>query len=62
MVFISATVFAKVELPYIISDNMVLQQNTDIALWGKTKPKTKVVITTTWAKSNIAICDSTKIC
>jgi sialate O-acetylesterase len=41
---------AKVELPPIFADNMVLQQNADAAVWGKAKPDAKVVITTTWSK------------
>lgn len=48
-----ASVFAmqaKVELPPIFADNMVLQQHTDAALWGKAKPESKVTITTTWSK------------
>ena len=32
------TAGAKVVLPPVISDNMVLQQNTDAALWGKSEP------------------------
>ena len=29
---------AKVRLPHIIGNNMVLQQQTDARLWGWTKP------------------------
>ena len=39
---------AKVELPPIFADNMVLQQQTDAALWGKAEPGKKVTITTSW--------------
>ena len=39
---------AKVELPSVISDNMVLQQNTDVALWGKAKPGSKVTVKPEW--------------
>lgn len=46
----SSVMQAKVELPPIFADNMVLQQQTDAALWGKAKPQSKVVITTTWSK------------
>lgn len=41
---------AKVELPPIFADNMVLQQQTDAALWGYAKPNAKVTITSTWSK------------
>ena len=42
---------AKVELPSLFSDNMVLQQNSSAAVWGKADPRTKIVITTTWSKA-----------
>ena len=47
--------FAKVELPPIFADNMVLQQQSDAALWGKSEPNAKVVITTTWSKSKTVV-------
>ncbi len=40
---------ARVFLPPVFSDNMMLQQQTDAAIWGKAKPNSKVVITTTWS-------------
>ena len=39
---------AKVTLPSFISDNMVLQQNTEAAIWGWTDTGNKVTISTTW--------------
>ena len=47
--------FAKVELPPIFADNMVLQQQSDAALWGKSEPNAKVVITTTWSKNKTVV-------
>ncbi|WP_184543500.1 sialate O-acetylesterase [Mucilaginibacter sp. FT3.2] len=41
--------FAKVSLPSVFSDNMVLQQKTKAAIWGKTQPGKKVTIATTWS-------------
>lgn len=54
---VSASVIlkAKVELPPVFADNMVLQQQTDAALWGKAEPDAKVVITTTWAKDKVTV-------
>ena len=46
---------AKVELAPIFADNMVLQQQTDAALWGKAEPGAKVTITTTWSKTKIKV-------
>ena len=31
---------AKVKLPHILGDNMILQQNTEASLWGWDKPGT----------------------
>ncbi|WP_343702175.1 sialate O-acetylesterase [Chitinophaga sp.] len=39
---------AKVILPSVIDHNMVLQQKTDAALWGKARPAAKIKITTSW--------------
>ena len=40
---------AKVRLPRLVSDNMVIQQQTDVRLWGWAKPGRKVVATTSWS-------------
>ena len=44
----TVTVFAKVKLPEIVGDNMVLQQNTKVKIWGEAAPNQKVSIRTTW--------------
>jgi sialate O-acetylesterase len=49
---------AKVRLPHIICDNMVLQQQSDARLWGWAEPGKTVKVTTSW--SNEAV--STKAC
>lgn len=45
---IPASIQAKVELPDIISDNMVLQQNTEVKLWGTAKANTTLTIKASW--------------
>ncbi len=40
---------SKVRLPHIIGDNMVLQQNTDVRLWGWAKPGSQVKVTVSWS-------------
>ncbi len=35
---------AEIRLPYFFSDNMVLQQKTDAAIWGWAKPGSTVQI------------------
>ena len=46
---------AKVELPPVFADNMVLQQHTDAALWGKAEPGAKITITTTWSNAKTKV-------
>ena len=40
---------AKVKLPHLIGDNMVLQQLTEARLWGWDKPGKTVKVTTSWS-------------
>ncbi len=44
----AVSVEAKVVLPHIFGDNMVLQQQTDVKIWGTANPSSKVVITPSW--------------
>lgn len=39
---------ADIRLPAILSNNMVLQQNSKVKLWGWGDPTEKVVVTTSW--------------
>ena len=39
---------AKVRLPHIISDNMVIQQQTEVRLWGWAQPGKTVKVTASW--------------
>lgn len=48
LVSITSNVFAKIKLPHILSDNMVLQQKSNVNLWGTANPNTKIVIKTSW--------------
>jgi len=44
---------AKVRLPHIICDNMVLQQQTDARLWGWAKAGQTVKVTTSWSSETV---------
>ena len=44
----SLTAEAKVTLPAIFSDNMVLQQNTQVNVWGKAAPGERVTVKASW--------------
>lgn len=47
--------FATVKLPYFFSDNMVLQQQTDAAIWGWAKAGSTVTISTSWNKAKYSV-------
>jgi len=40
--------FAKITLPGVFSDNMVLQQNSSVAIWGKGNPSSVIHISCPW--------------
>jgi sialate O-acetylesterase len=40
--------FANVTLPRVFSDNMVLQRNAEVMIWGWASPNEEVVITPSW--------------
>lgn len=48
LLMLSGTMYAKIVLPPIFSDNMVLQQQTDAPIWGQAKSGATVKITTSW--------------
>ena len=48
LLVISSCAHAKVILPSIISDNMVLQQQTKVKLWGISGKKTDIEVSTSW--------------
>lgn len=50
-IFISSSLLAKVKLPGVLADNMVLQQQTQVQLWGEAKPGSLVNIKPSWAKN-----------
>jgi len=43
---------AKIVMPSVFSDNMVLQQNTKAAIWGKSEARKAIKITVSWNKVN----------
>ena len=51
--FFASTLFAKITLPEILSDNMVLQQNTSVKIWGKSKANANIVVTPSWNNKKI---------
>ena len=50
---LNLTAQAKVRLPHLLSDGMVIQQNTDAHLWGWASPKKTVTVTTSWSEDKV---------
>jgi sialate O-acetylesterase len=48
MMMFASQVLAEVKLPAIFSDNMVLQQKSQVAVWGWAKAKSGVKVTCSW--------------
>ena len=49
----TAGMSAKVTLPDVLCDNMVLQQNTKVKLWGEAEPGTKISVTSSWSSETV---------
>ena len=56
LLFATVSVQAKVSLPSFFSDNMVLQQQADVAVWGTTdKGAVKVKISPSWTRQKYSV-------
>ena len=53
-IILSGSVQAKVILPPVMGDNMVLQQQTAAAIFGKASPGKKVTVKTSWNKKTVS--------
>ncbi|MCR4583637.1 MAG: sialate O-acetylesterase [Prevotella sp.] len=49
------SVQAKVRLPHIICDNMILQQQSEARLWGWAKPGKTITVTASWSTSPVTV-------
>lgn len=54
LLVLAGSVSAKVVLPAIFSDNMVLQQNAQVNLWGKATPGERISVKASWADKAVA--------
>ena len=43
------------KLPTIFSNNMIMQQQSVVSIWGWSKPNSKVSINVSWNKKNIKL-------
>ncbi|WP_421150559.1 sialate O-acetylesterase [Seonamhaeicola sp. NFXS20] len=55
--FVNAICFSQVRLPAFFSDNMVLQQNDSVAIWGVDKPNTPISIEVGWGEKSLTKSD-----
>jgi len=46
---------SKIELPSLISDNMLLQQKSNVAIWGKASPGQKITVSASWHSKGDAV-------
>lgn len=51
MLFLAVALYGKPVLPAILSDGMVLQQNSQVNIWGTTDPGKSVTVTPSWSNS-----------
>jgi sialate O-acetylesterase len=49
------TISAQVKLPALVADNMVLQQNSKVNLWGWASPNEKINIQLGWQNAPVEI-------
>jgi len=54
----TAQLFAKVTLSVLISDNMVLQQQSKVKIWGWSKPEAAIKVTASWGEKQSAKADN----
>jgi sialate O-acetylesterase len=57
---ISCLLNGQIKVASVFGDNMVLQRNSEIKLWGKTTPNEKLSITVGWDKSKITTLSNEK--
>ncbi len=58
--FMPIDLLAKIRLPAIFGDNMVLQQQSNVAIWGTSNSNSAVVVTTSWNDRTYSVRSSDK--
>lgn len=51
----SFRVNAELKLPALIADHMMLQQKSEVAIWGWSNPKTEIKVTGSWGSETVTI-------
>ncbi len=52
ILLIAINSFGKITLPSVFTDNMVLQQNTEVAIWGWGEPNEKIALVGSWKNTD----------
>ena len=55
LALLATNVQAKVKLPHILCDNMIIQQNTAVNLWGWDKPGKEIKVSTSWSSQTYTV-------
>jgi sialate O-acetylesterase len=50
--------FGQIKLPSVIGDNMVLQQNSEAAIWGWGDPASEIKVSGSWSKDTVKVITS----
>ena len=53
--FFSMNMYGKIILPSVFADNMVLQQKSNVAIWGWSDPGETIRIVTSWNKDTVKV-------
>ena len=54
-ILFNTVTFANISLPAVFCDNMVLQQNSNVAFWGTASPNEAISIFVSWSKMTYKI-------
>jgi sialate O-acetylesterase len=60
LLFSFALMQAQIKVASILGDNMVMQRNTEVKIWGKAKPGEKLMVTTGWNKVQTSLTTNSK--
>ena len=60
LIFSFVLMQAQIKVASILGDNMVMQRNTEVKIWGKARPGEKLVITTGWNKVQTSVTTNAK--
>lgn len=58
LIFMTMSLWAEVELPSVFADNMVLQQNTEVRLWGSAEQYEKIWVFASWGEEKLIEADA----